>query len=174
MAGDSKIWNNRIPGMFFGHCVLTPRIIDYEYSGSGTVEDPYIISWLPDDVENPMNFREVSKWSLNLLAALSAFTVSLASSAYSGGLTEIIASFAITKQIAALGISVFVIGFAVGPLLWAPLSEIYGRRYVFIVSSAALTATLAGTARAQNIETLLILRFLAGSLGSAPISISGG
>ncbi|CAG8232326.1 unnamed protein product [Penicillium salamii] len=43
-----------------------------------------------------------------------------------------------------------------------------------MASSTALTATLAGTAGAHNIETLLILRFLAGSLGSAPMAVPAG
>lgn len=161
-------------GTLFGHNTLKPLIIDHEYNGSGTADDPYLVVWLPDDEENPMNFREISKWSLNLLVALSAFIIALASSAYSGGLVEIILDFAITEEVAISGVSLYVIGFAIGPLLWAPVSENYGRRPVFILSGASLTAILAGTAGAQNIETLLILRFLAGTLGSAPLIIAGG
>lgn len=153
---------------------LPHRVVNNEYSGSGTSEDPYLINWLPDDPETPMNFRAVKKWSLNLLVALCAFTIALASSAYSGGLVEIITAFHVSKEVSILGVSLYVIGFAIGPLAWAPLSERYGRRYVFIISGALLTATLAGTAGAHNIETLLILRFLAGSLGSAPLVIAGG
>lgn len=158
----------------FGRGSLPPQVVHHEYSGCGTTEDPYLINWLPDDPENPMNFREVSKWSLNLLVALCAFTIALASSAYSGGLVEVISAFDVSKEVSILGVSLYVIGFAIGPLAWAPLSEKYGRRYVFIVSGALLTATLAGTAGAHNIETLMILRFLAGSLGSAPLVIAGG
>jgi multidrug resistance protein len=158
----------------FGHSSLSQVIIDHGYGGSGTIEDPHLVNWLPEDVENPMNFREITKWSLNALVALSAFIIALASSAFSGGLVEIISTFTISKEVAILGLSLYVIGFAIGPLLWAPLSEKYGRRYVFIVSGATLTILLAGTAGAHNIETLLILRFLAGSLGSAPLITAGG
>lgn len=68
----------------------------------------------------------------------------------------------------------FVLGFAVGPLIWAPLSELYGRQIVFAVSYGAFTAFNAGTAGSQNITTLLILRFLAGSFGSSPLTNAGG
>lgn len=54
------------------------------------------------------------------------------------------------------------------------MSELYGRRPVFIFSAAALTVLTAGTAGARNIETLIILRFLAGSLASAPMAVAGG
>jgi multidrug resistance protein len=160
--------------MFFSKSDLPSEVVGHSFSGSGNEEDPYIVCWVPDDKENPMNFDNYAKWLLNLLGAFSAFTVALASSAYSGALEDIIDHFSISEEVALLGVSLFVIGFAVGPLLWAPLSESYGRRYVFAASGAALTATLAGTAGAHNIETLLVLRFLAGSLGSAPMAIAGG
>lgn len=146
-----------------GECkkTLPPQVLDQEYTGSGTTADPFLVKWLHEDAENPLNFGETKKWFLNFLAALSAFTVALASSAYSGGLVEIVEAFGTSQEITLLGTSLFVIGFSVGPLLWAPLSEAYGRRNIFIASGAALTATLAGTAGAHNIETLLVLRFLA-------------
>ncbi|CAG7939654.1 unnamed protein product [Penicillium olsonii] len=158
----------------FGPKPLSPLILDHEYAGSGTIESPYLVNWLVDDEENPMNRGQVSKWSLNLLCALSAFIIALASSAYSGGLVEVISAFAISKEVALLGVSLYVIGFAIGPLLWAPLSENYGRRPVFVISGALLSIILAGTAGAHNIETLLVLRFLAGTLGSAPLIIAAG
>lgn len=70
--------------------------------------------------------------------------------------------------------SLFVLGFAVGPLLWAPLSELFGRQVLFFGTYAALTAFNAGAAGAQNIETLLILRFFAGAFGSSPLTNAGG
>ena len=70
--------------------------------------------------------------------------------------------------------SLFVLGFAIGPLLWAPLSELFGRQVLYFVTYAALTAFNAGAAGAQNIETLLILRFFAGAFGSSPLTNAGG
>ncbi|OGE47636.1 hypothetical protein PENARI_c039G10839 [Penicillium arizonense] len=173
-AKSSQPWKTTLLGAVFYQGDLPLEVINHSFSGSGSKEDPYLVGWLPEDEGNPMTFRDTRKWLLNLLGAFSAFTVALASSAYSGGLAKITRYFAISDEVALLGVSLFVIGFAVGPLLWAPLSESYGRRYVFIASGAALIATLAGTAGAHNIETLLVLRFLAGSLGSAPMAIAGG
>ena len=61
-----------------------------------------------------------------------------------------------------------------GPLLWAPLSELYGRQIVFFCTFAALTFFNAGAAASQNIYTLLILRFFAGSFGSSILTNAGG
>src|SRR6266536_3538185 len=54
------------------------------------------------------------------------------------------------------------------------MSELYGRQIVFAISYGAFTAFNAGAAGAQNIQTLLILRFLAGSFGSSPLTNAGG
>lgn len=59
------------------------------------------------------------------------------------------------------------------PVIWAPLSELFGRRPIFIVTYVALTAFNAGAAGAQNIWTLLILRFFAGAIGSNSLVSSG-
>lgn len=57
---------------------------------------------------------------------------------------------------------------------WAPLSELYGRQYIFLGTYLGLTAFSAGAAAAPNIWSLLILRFLAGAIGSSPLTNAGG
>ena len=64
--------------------------------------------------------------------------------------------------------------FAIGPLLWAPLSELYGRQILFFGTYGVLTAFNAGAAGSQNIQTLIILRFFAGAFGSSPLTNAGG
>lgn len=62
----------------------------------------------------------------------------------------------------------------IGPLAWAPLSELLGRQVLFIGTYCALTAFNSGAAGSQNIWTLIILRFFAGSFGSSPLTNAGG
>jgi multidrug resistance protein len=100
--------------------------------------------------------------------------VALVSSAYSGGIDQILSTFNVGTEVATLGISLFVLGFAIGPLLWAPMSELYGRQVLFFGTYAALTVFNAGAAGSQNIQTLLILRFFAGAFGSSPLTNAGG
>ncbi|OKL56131.1 hypothetical protein UA08_08724 [Talaromyces atroroseus] len=158
----------------FDQGCISKEVLIHQYNGSGTEEDPFQVSWLENDPRDPMNFSAVSKWLVTLLVSVNTMAVALVSSAYSGGIVEVILGFQISEEVAILGISLFVLGFAVGPLIWAPLSEIYGRRYIFIASAAGLTVFVAGAAGSQNIWTLIILRFFAGSLGSAPFAVAGG
>ena len=64
--------------------------------------------------------------------------------------------------------------FGTGPLLWAPLSEIYGRRVAILVPFfiGAIFTFAAGAA--TNIQTLMIARFFSGFFGAAPVTNGGG
>ncbi|KAJ5332947.1 hypothetical protein MYU51_005397 [Penicillium brevicompactum] len=160
--------------LVFDQGVVTQQILDHPYPGSGTDDDPFAVTWIPDDPRNPMNFSEVKKWTFTMVVAIATLAVSLVSSAYTGGIQEIMADFNIGQELATLGVSLFVLGFAIGPLLWAPLSELFGRQILFITTYAALTAFNAGVAGSKNAWTLIILRFFAGSFGSSPLTNAGG
>lgn len=153
---------------------ITSEVREWEYDGSGTAEDPYVVEWIENDPRNPMLYAESKKWGLTFVVALVTLAVAFISSAYSGGIQDIIREFQCSQIVATLGVSLYVLGFAVGPLLWAPLSEMYGRQIWFTVTYAGLTAFTAGAAGSQNIWTLVILRFFAGAIGSSPLTNAGG
>lgn len=150
------------------------RLYEYNYDGDGTETAPFLVVFQPDDAEDATTFSTWRKWVITLLQAMATLAVTFVSSAYTGGVREIIRHFEISQEVATLGVSLFVLGFAIGPLLWAPLSELYGRRSIFIITYLALAVFTAGAACAQNIQTLLILRFFAGAFGSSPLTNAGG
>ncbi|KAJ5450589.1 Major facilitator superfamily multidrug transporter mdrA [Penicillium daleae] len=160
--------------LVFDQGVVTQQIASHPYPGSGTEDDPYVVTWIPDDPRNPMEFSQVKKWSFTAVVAIATLAVALVSSAYTGGVEEIEKEFGIGSEVATLGVSLFVVGFAVGPLLWAPLSELFGRQLLFSTTYAALTAFNAGCAGSKNAYTLIILRFFAGAFGSSPLTNAGG
>ncbi|KAI1654523.1 MFS general substrate transporter [Daldinia decipiens] len=153
---------------------VTPAVMEWKYRGSGTTDDPFIVDFLPDDPKNPVKFSTAKKWGITALQAIAVLAVTFVSTAYSGGIGEVVREFRVDEEIAILGISLFVLGFAVGPLLWAPLSEMYGRQLLFFITYGCLTAFNAGAAGAPNIQALIILRFFAGTIGSSPLTNSGG
>lgn len=153
---------------------VTEHVLNHTYLGMGTTESPFIVDFIPHDPRNPLTFKASKKWFITFVVAIATMAVAFVSSAYSGGQAEIIAEFGCSQEVATLGISLFVLGFAIGPLIWAPMSELYGRQWLFIGTYAGLTAFNAGAAGSQNIWTLIILRFLAGSIGSSPLVNGGG
>ncbi|OQE37202.1 hypothetical protein PENCOP_c010G02732 [Penicillium coprophilum] len=149
-------------------------IIDFPYRGSGTSEDPYIVEWLENDPENPKNYSEALRWSTTALIATMTLCVALASSAYSGTVGSLLAEFKCSHEVITLGLSLMVLGYAVGPLLWAPISESVGRRNIFLLSYTGYTIFTAGCCGSQNVWTLIILRFFTGLFGSSALCIPGG
>ena len=153
---------------------VTQEVLDHRYEGQGTVESPYLVEFLREDPWNPMTFSRSFKWLVTVLQAVATLAVTFASSAYTGGFVEIMEAFGVVEELAILGVSMFVVGFAVGPLLWAPLSEMFGRQRLFIVTYSLLTIFNAAACGSPNIGALIVFRFLAGSVGSSPLTNAGG
>ncbi|KAE8335788.1 hypothetical protein BDV24DRAFT_143072 [Aspergillus arachidicola] len=172
----SGVYRSKIPyfRMLIDQGAITQDVLHFDYPGSGTEEDPYVVSWIPNDSRNPQLFGFGRKLTITLVVAFSTMIVALTSSAYSGSVGSIVTSFDVSTEVATLGLSLFVLGFAVGPLLWAPISEVFGRQRPFFASFLAMAAFSAGCAGAQNIWSLVILRFFAGAFGSAPLTNAGG
>jgi multidrug resistance protein len=70
-------------------------------------------------------------------------------------------------------VSVFVLGFAIGPLVISPLSELYGRRWVYLISAVLFLVFTIACAVSSNLNMLIAFRFLAGCAGSTPITLGG-
>jgi MFS transporter, DHA1 family, multidrug resistance protein len=63
------------------------------------------------------------------------------------------------------------VGFATGPIFWAPLSELRGRRLPVFISQFGLMVFSFGVATAENLQTVLICRFFGGFFGAAPLAV---
>jgi multidrug resistance protein len=81
--------------------------------------------------------------------------------------------FGFSQEVAVLTISLFVAGYCVGPLLWGPLSESYGRRPLFIGTFLVYTGFQVGCALSKNTASILVFRFLGGTFAAAPLTNSG-
>ena len=93
----------------------------HTYHGQGTKEDPFLVEFRKNDPGNPMNWSQFRKWFITTIVTSSVFVVTFTSSAYSESANEIIRDFNISTEVFILGVSLFVLGFAIGPAVWAPL-----------------------------------------------------
>ena len=100
--------------------------------------------------------------------------VTCASSMYTLTYNQITTEFQISREVATLGLSLFVIGLGLGPMILGPLSEFYGRRPIYIISFGFFLIWLIPCAVAKNIGTELVSRFIDGFAGSAFLSVAGG
>ncbi|KAF9808299.1 hypothetical protein IEO21_07887 [Rhodonia placenta] len=135
--------------------------------------EPIIVEFDPDDGLNPKNWSRSKRWFMTYIAGLLAFNAGFASSAPVGIVSNILAYFHCSQEVAALTISLFIFGYCVGPLLWGPLSEQYGRRPIFLVAFPIYTAFQVGCALSHNAASLNIFRLLTGIFAAAPLTNSG-
>lgn len=126
-----------------------------------------------DDPWCPRSMNTGRKWMIVALTSFGSFCVTCASSIYASTYTQMDAEFHTSHIVATLGLSMFVLGIALGPM-WSPLSEFYGRRPIYLAAFAAFTIWIIPCAVATNIETIIITRFFQGFSGSAFLSVSGG
>lgn len=115
LAGGEAPRSSKIPfwRLVYDQRVVTDDIVSHPYPGSGTEDDPYVVTWIPNDPRNPMNFSGWKKWSITIMVSFTTLAVSLVSSAYTGGIAQVMQEFNVVQEIAILGVSLFVLGFAV-------------------------------------------------------------
>ncbi|KAF4760364.1 hypothetical protein HAV15_006782 [Penicillium sp. str.  len=145
--------------------------IDIEKGGKGPTE---FVTFTIDDPEHPYNWSRVYRWYITLVASAVVVCVAFGSSIVTGGLGLIEEQYNVSLEVAILTCSIMVCGFAVGPLLWSPLSEIIGRRPVYIISLTLYVIFNIPCALSPNIGGLLVCRFLCGVFSSSGLSLAGG
>lgn len=135
--------------------------------------DPYIVGYDgPDDPTHPHNWHLGKKIFLSAIVGLSAFLVSLGSAMFAEGSSQVEELFHVGPTVATLGTSLFVFGFASGPIVWGPVSELYGRRMVQLISSFGYICFSFAVAAAKDLQTVMLCRFFAGFVGASPLVVS--
>lgn len=116
----------------------------------------------------PFNFSTTRKWTWVWLLSAVTFVTPFSSSILSPAIHQLLSEFGVASPIiGSMTVSIFLLGYAVGPIFIAPLSETYGRRPVLIISNSFFCVWQIGCALAPNIETLVIARFFSGLGGAA-------
>nr|POF14047.1 putative mfs-type transporter [Quercus suber] len=116
------------------------------------------------------NWNPIYKSFITFQLGLLAFAANFGSSIVSPAEDAIAAYVNVSREAAVLCVSLYIIGFAIGPLLWAPVSEIWGRRWGTLPQMFCLSLLSIGTARSENAATIFSLRLLGGIFASAPVS----
>jgi len=104
---------------------------------------------------------------LGYTTLVSAFTSSIFSSATGA----IAVFFGVSVEVGILGLSLYVLGFAFGPILWAPLSELKGRRLPLLVAMFGFSIFQVAAATGKDLQTVLLSRFFGGLFASCPLAV---
>lgn len=132
-----------------------------------------IVKWDgQDDREHVLQYSFFYRLYLMALAGFLTLCTAFCSSAPSSLLFEMVEDLHTTPDVVKASIFLFVASFCVGPLLWAPLSEMFGRRIIFIISFTGFVCFNVGCMLAPNVASLIVFRILAGACGSSSMSNS--
>ncbi|KAK8212323.1 major facilitator superfamily domain-containing protein [Phyllosticta capitalensis] len=147
----------------------------HETETSANDKDPFVVDWEPNDSENPQNWPYKRKWSVIGMISFMTFLTPLASSMFAPGVPDVMKEFGNTSNtMATFVVSVFVLGFAAGPPVVAPLSEMYGRNPVYHATNIGFTIFNILCARADSMGALVAYRFCAGVAGVGSVTNGGG
>lgn len=141
-----------------------------------TTDGNILVDWYTtDDPANPQNWSLGKKMFVTLVICLYTFAVYTGSAIYTSGVEGVIERFGVQPIDASLPLSLYVLAYGMGPLLFAPLSElpIIGRSPVYNVTFLLFLILSIPTAVVDNFAGLLVLRFLQGFFGS-PCLANGG
>lgn len=163
-------------------------------------KDPNIVDWDgPDDIENPRTWTNKAKTANISLVIVLTLLTPLASSMFAPGVPAVlrdfedsstsIAEFVVSictytkgHKTASLSLVILltlnplfsdILGFAVGPLLISPLSEIYGRFPIYVVCNIMFIIFTIACAVAGSVTQLIVFRFFAGTFGVCPVTLGG-
>ncbi|KAI5960808.1 uncharacterized protein KGF55_004378 [Candida pseudojiufengensis] len=135
--------------------------------------DPYVVQFDgADDETHPFNWPLRTKILYTAVAGFSAFCIAVGSAMFSASAPSLMENYHIGWPVAALTTSLYVFGFAAGPVIYGPLSELFGRKIVLIPSTLGFTLFAFAVATAKDIQTIMICRFFGGFIGAAPLVVA--
>lgn len=121
------------------------------------------------------NYPQLKKMYIVAIGVLSALNSTLGSSLPSNAISYIADDFDVTNQAQlVLPISIYVVDYVIGPMLYGPLSETYGRKAITVPTFTCFTIFTMACAVAPTWAALIIFRLACGMVGSAPIVLVGG
>jgi hypothetical protein len=173
-----------------------PGHIDLENTTtSASSTNEVLVDWdSPDDPENPLNWPLRRKAFIIVIVSAVTFNISLAPTIFAPGVPLLLREFSshstssgssndegggaggenINTALASFAVSAYVVAFAIGPLVFAPLSELYGRNVIMWTSNALFLVFTIVCAVAPAVEVFVVFRILQGLAGCVPLVLGGG
>ncbi|KAI9829679.1 MAG: hypothetical protein M1819_006050 [Sarea resinae] len=126
------------------------------------------------DVDHPIHWSALKKWPIIIIYCLLQTFVTILSTSYVSFEWLIQSKFGGSTQVVTLGQSLFIVGTAIGPAFLGPLSDLGGRKWIYVVAIFIYALVNIGCALALNLPMLIIFMFLAGTSGSVALSNVAG
>ncbi|EAL86141.1 hypothetical protein KXW29_007150 [Aspergillus fumigatus] len=124
-----------------------------------------------DDPLYPQNWSTRRKLCTGAILAFTSICSTFDSAVFSSSTGNVARVFGVGVEVATLSSSLYILGYACGPLIWAPFSELQGRRLPILIGMLGFGIFNIAVAVAKDLQTLLICRFFCGVFGSCPLAV---
>lgn len=138
--------------------------------------DPFLVTWRgPNDPEFPMNWSSTRKILTMVQIMLLTCVNYMGSSIYTPGENGIRNEFNVGHVTATLNLSLYILGYGIGPLIFSPLSELsrIGRLPIYFITFLLFFVFNIGISTVHSIGGMIVMRFITGILCSPPLATSG-
>lgn len=126
------------------------------------------------DCQDPKRWSVPRKVYVNTIFMLMVFVNTYISGIYSPGIKAMLHDVPMSREVADLGTGMYMFGIAVGSLLWGPMSQVVGRRPVFLVSLVGMVLFNLGLCLTMHVSGSIICRFFGGAVGATTFSNVAG
>ncbi|KAK0641737.1 putative polyamine transporter 4 [Cercophora newfieldiana] len=134
-----------------------------------------ILDWDgPNDPDDPMGWPVWKKILHSAIPAIYSFGLATCISTFVAAIPFIMRQFDVSRNVALLSVSLYTFGFVLGPCIFSPISELYGRKWVYWTNFPMLVVFNAIAVVSDNFGALLAFRFLAGLGGSGVLAVGAG
>lgn len=134
--------------------------------------DEYVVEYDgKDDPLHPQNWSMSCKLRISAILAYTSLCSTFTSSVFSASTQAVAAHFRVSFVVATLSTSLYVLGYAFGPILWGPLSELEGRKLPIMIGMFGFSIFNLAVAVSKDLQTLMISRFFSGVFGSSPLAV---
>ena len=125
--------------------------------------DPFLVDWNgPNDPENPQNWSNAQKYATMTQIMLLTAVTYMGASIYTPGEEGIREDFKVGHVVATLNLSLYVLGYGLGPIVLSPITDIakIGRQRVYIITLLLFMVFQIGIANVHNIGGMIVMRFI--------------
>ncbi|XXH01539.1 hypothetical protein Hte_007899 [Hypoxylon texense] len=143
--------------------------------GSSASRPPdYEIAFEEDDPDNPRHWPLSYRAWIVFAISFTTWVVVFYSTSYTASTPGLVEEFGYSTTITTLGVTTYLLGLAVGSLLVAPASELYGRRPVYIICMFCFTLLVIPCALATSLVEIIVVRFFGAMFGAVMVANSAG
>lgn len=156
---------------------ITELDLDLEavrHSKTRETEPDTLVAIEPWEPQHPLSWSSRKKVCHTVMYGLTTFTAQFSASVISPAAQQLARQFSVGREVGVLCFSIFVLGNCLGPILFAPFSEVYGRKLGVFVPNFIAGVMMIMCANVSSIWALLVFRFVAGVFSAAPIVSAGG